>query len=663
MRIVYRFEDAIRGGPYTSFGSTEDRVVVTTANQDMVVVAIDTADRTGLLLDISKCLARLQLELRHTEAAVREGRSLSIWRCQCSDCSEEYRSEIWSVLQALLANDTGVEAVKQRGLRIVRARVLNGRLVGTTAVEIDFRKTYKAGIVAIQRNGKTQTESLSKETFARGDVLFLQASDDSPLLQSPPDDFYDNLAAKDKENTDPAGIADKLDVDDAESGVDSIRYREAVWKDLQVIVSDDPGGFLRGEFLTAMKVDTKSQLSGRTVLQAGIDKMPELLLVSIERPVPVPDVGAEIISSAAIPFSEPLQPGDILWFSGTAASIGDLRRIPGLVSFQDDEVSKMNERAVNRRLVQAVVARKGPLVGKTVKEVRFRTQYGAAVIAVQREGTRVHEHPGNIKLHAGDVLLLEAGPSFISNKVKHDRAFALVAEVEDSAPPRLRMFIPALILTVAAYACYIAKLSSLFGTAMVAAILMVSLGILSESEARAAIKWDLYLTIAASTAVGAALVNSGIANAVADFLVKIGDAIGLGNAGLLGAVYLATVLISQLVANNAAATLIFPIAMGAAEKSGTDLKLMSYTIMLAASAAFMTPFGYQTNLMVMAIGSTGYTTLDFIIFGTPMQVLLLIVSTIVLVSPMWICWVVSFGVFAVVATFRVIGDLRKIKRE
>jgi di/tricarboxylate transporter len=95
--------------------------------------------------------------------------------------------------------------------------------------------------------------------------------------------------------------------------------------------------------------------------------------------------------------------------------------------------------------------------------------------------------------------------------------------------------------------------------------------------------------------------------------VKIGTAVGIGDAGLLSAVYISTVLISQLVANNAAAALIFPIAMGVAESEGIDLALMGYTIMLAASAAFMTPFGYQTNLMVMGPG--GYSTTDFLIFG------------------------------------------------
>jgi di/tricarboxylate transporter len=237
------------------------------------------------------------------------------------------------------------------------------------------------------------------------------------------------------------------------------------------------------------------------------------------------------------------------------------------------------------------------LVGKTAKELRFRSSYGAAVIAVHREGRRVHELPSNIKLQAGDVLLLEAGKSFlVANKNRYDTGFTLVAEVEDSAPPRFRMLIPAVVLTIGAYVCYMLKLSSLFGTAMTAAILMVACGVLSESEARSAIQWKIYLTIAPAFGVGQALINSGVASAIASFLVKVGTAMGIGSAGLLGAVYLATVLMSQVVANNAAAALIFPIAMDAADRAGIDRLLMAYGIMLAASAAFMTPFGYQTNL-------------------------------------------------------------------
>ncbi|EED87518.1 predicted protein, partial [Thalassiosira pseudonana CCMP1335] len=371
------------------------------------------------------------------------------------------------------------------------------------------------------------------------------------------------------------------------------------------------------DLLLGAKLTQWSPAAGRTIKRSGLRDTGGVYLVSVKRQA------TGNVHTAVSP--EFVVEDDVIWFSGTASSVGDLRKIPGLVLYESGEVDKMNEKVQNRRLVEAVVSRNGPLVGKTPKEIKFRTSHGAAVIAVHREGRRVHELPGNIKLQAGDVLLLEAGKTFLlANKNRHDKAFTLIAEVEDSSPPRFRMLIPAVILTVGAYVCYMLKLSTLFGTAMIAAIMMVICGVLSEEEARSAIRWEIYLTIAPAFGVGSALINSGVAGAMATFLVNLGNAMGIGNAGVLGSVYVCTVLMSQVVANNAAAALIFPIAMDAAEQIGMDLSLMAYAIMLAASAAFMTPFGYQTNLMVMNPG--GYSTSDFLIMGTPMQVVLAFVT-------------------------------------
>jgi len=453
-------------------------------------------------------------------------------------------------------------------------------------------------------------------------------------------------------------VNDNASVQDVE-GADGIKAKEAVWNDLELLQARTTSDESQREFLTALKVPKSSGLIGKTVNQARIDKLPGVYLVSIDRPYTIPESAPPIESFSTIPFTEMLNANDVLWFSGAASSVGDLRKIPGLILYDSDEVLKMNEKVQNRRLVEAVVSRKGPLVGKTVKEVRFRTTHGAAVIAVHREGKRVHELPGNIKLQAGDVLLLEAGKSFIAaNKSRNDKAFTLIAEVEDSSPPRFRMLIPAVVLTLGAYICYMLELSSLFGTTMVAVILMVMLGVLSEAEARSAIRWEIYLTIAPAFGVGQALINSGVAGSMASFLVNLGDAMGIGSAGLLGSVYIATVLMSQVVANNAAAALIFPIAMDAAEKAGLDLTLMAFAIMLASSAAFMTPFGYQTNLMVMGPG--GYSTVDFLIFGTPMQIVLVFVSTFALVVPnWWAVWLVSLAILVAASAFRLFRDSRR----
>lgn len=505
--------------------------------------------------------------------------------------------------------DSGVAAVKTRGLKVIRAVVIKGsRLVGQTATQVDFREKYKSAIVAVQQGGRNTTQALSSIKFTVGDILVLQASDESPLLLRPPQDFYkkdkrdsassdhghrrsssfvslvtrrfgsqnnlpnaakdtDDSAQDDKESSVYIGHGNAHPETDSGDGMDpelqeldtADRDKEGlvvVWRDLRVIFAnqDDASRDVGREFLTAMEVSPNSQLAKKTAAQAGISKLPGVYLVSIERPLQktekdnkprvltvceVSSAGAASIDTfgnlepmyVTIEPDEPLASGDVLWFAGSASAVGDLRKIPGLKSAENEEVERINEKVHDRRLVQAVIARKGPLVGKTIKEVRFRTRYGAAVIAVHREGKRIHDHPGSIKLQAGDVLLLEAGPTFIERNKDNDRAFALLAEVDNSAPPRLRFLIPALVIVAAMLIVVTLDFKgspSLLVCALVAAILMVLLGIMSEKEARDAVNWEVYVTIACAFGIGTALTNSGIAGGVANFLVHVGTAIGIG---------------------------------------------------------------------------------------------------------------------------------------
>mmetsp|Transcript_9570 Transcript_9570/g.12172 ORF Transcript_9570/g.12172 Transcript_9570/m.12172 type:complete len:214 (+) Transcript_9570:723-1364(+) len=169
-----------------------------------------------------------------------------------------------------------------------------------------------------------------------------------------------------------------------------------------------------------------------------------------------------------------------------------------------------------------------------------------------------------------------------------------------------------------------AGLTELIIAALIASGIMIAIGILSQQEARDAINWDVYVTIASAFGIGTALTNSGLAGLVASGLVSLGEGLNIGDAGLFGSVYFATFLISNVVTNNAAAALIFPIAIDAAEQFGTDILLMSYCVMLGASASFMSPFGYTTNLLIYGPG--GYKYKDFLKIGTPMQVVLWILS-------------------------------------
>jgi len=200
------------------------------------------------------------------------------------------------------------------------------------------------------------------------------------------------------------------------------------------------------------------------------------------------------------------------------------------------------------------------------------------------------------------------------------------------------------------------NISNLFVLGLIASIAMVSAGIISQQECRDAVNWEIYITIASAYGIGTALTSSGLATVLANSLIAIGMGLNIGPAGLYGAVYFATFMISNVVTNNAAAALMFPIAVKVAddESLGLSPELMAYCLMLAASASFMTPFGYQTNLLVYGPG--GYDVKDFLKFGIPMQLILWVFTTLILTNPTgvwWLSWVATGIVFIVVSAILV----------
>ena len=472
---------------------------------------------------------------------------------------------------------------------------------------------------------------------------------------------------------------------DSKAASPSLEAIRKAHRDLEIVGAD--GDEAGKEFLIAVRVERRSQFIKKTADESGLRQLPGLFLVSIERRRDVSVSESQTIDGAAAssgaaradthareasersdatvtdtsaggaaeesvtvvdPSDDALCEDDVLWYAGNAGSVASLRKIPGLAPYSADQVDKLSGvNSQERRLIQAVVAKTGPLVGKSIREMKFRTRYNAVVLAVHREGARVHARIGDVVLHPGDVLLLDAGPDFQREAGHSGSGFALVSVLEDSAPPRLRLLVPVLVIAVAMIAVYTAGATELLVAAVFAAAIMIACGALSEQEARDAIKWDVIVTIAAAFGMSKALQNSGVAGIVAQRLVRLAEISGTGRVGLLTAVYFATFLISNVVTNNAAAALMFPIAAEAAEKAGETLMSVSFLVMLAASASFMSPFGYQTNLMVYGPG--GYVFKDFLRFGVPMQVVQLVVSVTVIAlgsSLWWVSWgasAVAFG--------------------
>lgn len=372
------------------------------------------------------------------------------------------------------------------------------------------------------------------------------------------------------------------------------------------------------EYTIEMIVDDGSSLVGKTVEEAGLRNLPGLYLVEIYR--------KDHIIAAVDPDQE-LHSKDRLIFTGIVDSIVDLQQIQGLKP-ATDQVFKLNSSRRERLLIEAVVSPTHPVNGKTIRNGRFRNIYDAVVLAVSRNGERVKEKVGDIRLKTGDTLLLEAHPNFLE-QYKNSSDYYLTSGISNSKPPNYKKSgtawaILALMVSTAALGIF-----SMFQASFLAAGLMVVSGCVNASVAKDYIDWSVLLIIAASLGIGGALEYTGAATVLAErFLSYTAQHPHLALAG----VYLSTWILTELITNNAAAVLIFPIAISLASSFGVDYMPFVMTIIMAASASFSTPIGYQTNLMVYGPG--GYRFTDFTKIGLPLN-LMVAVITIFLVPKIW----------------------------
>jgi len=371
------------------------------------------------------------------------------------------------------------------------------------------------------------------------------------------------------------------------------------------------------EYTVEMLVEAQSPLEGKSIEAAGLRQLPGMFLVELER-------DGQLMP--AVSPQQTLRGGDRLLFAGVVDSVLDLQKIRGLKP-ATDQVFKLQSPRHQRCLVEAVVSESFPLLGKSIRTGRFRTLYQAAIIAVARNGDRIQRKIGDIVLRPGDTLLMETHPSFLE-RYRNTRDFLLVSRLDNSTPPRheragIAVFIMTAMVAMAAFGWL-----SLLQSAMLAAGLMLLSHCTSAASARRAVDWQVLLVIAASFGIGQALEKTGAAAFVAGGLVDLsGDDPWMA----LALFFLATSLFTNLITNNAAAVLMFPIALAVATRLDVSVIPFAIVIMKAASASFATPIGYQTNLMVMGPG--GYRFSDYIRLGLPLTVLTGAVT--VLIAP-WV---------------------------
>lgn len=360
------------------------------------------------------------------------------------------------------------------------------------------------------------------------------------------------------------------------------------------------------EYIVETEVFKGSVLVGKTVTEAGLRNLKDLFLVEIIR-------GTEVISPVTP--EDKLEEGDFLFFSGNTQSIYKLiNEDNGLKIPKEDKMESRGQ----FNFTEAVIPANSDLIGTRIKESDFRQRYNASIVALHRNGRRVSGKVGEIMLSGGDFLLLLTGDD--SRRNFNERNLFLISNpvrVFKTKPWWLSgLGIASLTLLILG----ITNVVTLFTASLSALLLLVAGRVLNLQEIRRQLDLNLLAVLVCSLAIGVALVKSGAAGWIAAMLLKPVDT--LPTVALITVLFIITTLLTALITNAAAVSIMFPIALSLSQMTQLPGAPFFVAIAFAASGDFITPIGYQTNLMVYGPG--GYTFKDFFKVGLPLAILYMI---------------------------------------
>jgi di/tricarboxylate transporter len=373
------------------------------------------------------------------------------------------------------------------------------------------------------------------------------------------------------------------------------------------------------QFVVEMTVVPGGALDGVEVESGGLRHLTGVFLVEIQR-------GNEVIS--------PVRPttwiagNDLLRFVGKAGEVVDLLEMPGLQSAHAAQMGGFDLARSN--FYEAVVGPSSALAGTTLKEAEFRSRYQAAVVAIHRAGHRIDAKFGEVRLRPADTLVVLADSGF-RERHRDRQDFLLISHLGEPVASEPRRRITTLVVTAGFLIVAATGIMPTLNAALLADLALIGFGVLTPSQARNAVNLDVVLLVAGSFGLAAAMEQSGLADQMAAALVNgLGP---LGVTGVLVGVIIATLILTEAVSNAAAAVVVFPIAFAAAVELGVDPRGFAVAVAVAASASFLTPVGYQTNMMVYGPGGYRYT--DYARLGAPLTLLTIIV-TVVVVRMVWL---------------------------
>ncbi|MBE9041960.1 SLC13 family permease [Oscillatoriales cyanobacterium LEGE 11467] len=375
------------------------------------------------------------------------------------------------------------------------------------------------------------------------------------------------------------------------------------------------------DYVSEVVVKPRSSLVGQTLRSSEIQRKFDLDILEIIRndshfPQPIADKKLEV--------------GDILIVRGGRTDLLNIREERGVDILPDVEFSNnfFSEQQVSTEegVAEVLILSSSNLIGSTLKDLRFRQRYNATVLAIRRGQDLVRDRMGRVPLKFGDLLLVQAPKqSLLGLQTSRD---LLVIEQRDVENLRQEKALVAISIAMGVV------LSSAFGilpilvSALAGVVLMVVTGCLKPGEIYESVRWDIIFLLAGLIPMGIAMDKSGTTQWLADKLVAIGGE--MSGYWILLSFFIATIILTEILSNNASVVLMIPVAVKVAETLNLNPYAFMFAVTLAASNSYLTPIGYQTNTMVYGAG--GYKFLDFTKVGVPLSLMMTILAPLLIIK-------------------------------
>ncbi len=374
-----------------------------------------------------------------------------------------------------------------------------------------------------------------------------------------------------------------------------------------------------GGYLTEMKITSESPLNGKTCLDRGINKNYDVMVLDILRD--------DKMITNMIRLTK-LKEGDILFVRGTLENFLRMKEVEKVALLTDEKLTQEELEKEDNVVVECLITNKSDMVGKSLMTSNFRRRFGSFILAIRREGSIIREKIAHVILHAYDTLLIY-GPENKVNELSKSGEFVVLGEV-DAELRKQKFWWVTILVIIGTISLAAFGIMPIVKSAMLGVVILLGLRILTPQESYQSINWQVIILISALIPVGIVIQKTGTAQWIAGFISDVTKffPVEWQSKALLALIYFITIFLTEISSNAATAIIMTPIALAVAQQMGFDPRPFVFAVAFAASASFITPVGYQTNLMVYGPG--GYKFSDYIRVGFPLALVFWVMAIFIL---------------------------------